>query len=360
MSLLPPVSKWHGAADVKLGKLSGASGGVADAQTFSFPTPPTQSWWGNCSHGPQQPLTERAPVPTSAGNIQRTATRPSKTASLPPHHIQLLYPWLGITFPRRRHQSSFVISSAHFPPGSSCDIRRNQAKSERATYPWRPTSCPPTHLPNFDPDLWTRARDHKRASGHKRHCPYSRSSSSTPTTANSDSQYPAVSRPAEPAPPISDEPIARMDTNMEDVGRVPAELTSSNTEPATIPTLDGWIESLMQCKQLAESDVQRLCEKVRLGFDSSFTPPLRAAWCRRAQPCSPPARLPARPSADLRARDAHRARLSARAPLVSTSANLTFCSLGTRGFARRVQCATRRMSAPCRPRPPPRRPLLID
>jgi hypothetical protein len=159
MSLLPPVSKWHGAADVKLGKLSGASGGVADAQTFSFPTPPTQSWWGNCSHGPQQPLTERAPVPTSAGNIQRTATRPSKTASLPPHHIQLLYPWLGITFPRRRHQSSFVISSAHFPPGSSCDIRRNQAKSERATYPWRPTSCPPTHLPNFDPDLWTRARD---------------------------------------------------------------------------------------------------------------------------------------------------------------------------------------------------------
>ena len=34
------------------------------------------------------------------------------------------------------------------------------------------------------------------------------------------------------------------------------------TEPATIPTLDGWIESLMTCKQLAESDVQRLCEKV--------------------------------------------------------------------------------------------------
>lgn len=49
---------------------------------------------------------------------------------------------------------------------------------------------------------------------------------------------------------------------MEDVGRVPAELTSSNFEPTTIPTLDGWIESLMNCKQLAESDVQRLCEKV--------------------------------------------------------------------------------------------------
>lgn len=34
------------------------------------------------------------------------------------------------------------------------------------------------------------------------------------------------------------------------------------TEPASIPTLDGWIEGLMNCKQLAESDVQRLCDKV--------------------------------------------------------------------------------------------------
>jgi len=34
------------------------------------------------------------------------------------------------------------------------------------------------------------------------------------------------------------------------------------SEPASIPTLDGWIESLMNCKQLAESDVQRLCDKV--------------------------------------------------------------------------------------------------
>jgi len=54
-----------------------------------------------------------------------------------------------------------------------------------------------------------------------------------------------------------------MDTNMEDVGRAPEGLTSANIEPATIPTLDGWIESLMACKQLAEVDVQRLCEKVR-------------------------------------------------------------------------------------------------
>jgi serine/threonine-protein phosphatase 2A catalytic subunit len=44
----------------------------------------------------------------------------------------------------------------------------------------------------------------------------------------------------------------------------PAQLSSvPASEPASIPTLDGWIESLMSCKQLAESDVQRLCEKVR-------------------------------------------------------------------------------------------------
>lgn len=51
---------------------------------------------------------------------------------------------------------------------------------------------------------------------------------------------------------------------MEDVGRVPTDLPPMPaSEPTTIPTLDGWIESLMNCKQLAEADVQRLCEKVR-------------------------------------------------------------------------------------------------
>jgi hypothetical protein len=56
-----------------------------------------------------------------------------------------------------------------------------------------------------------------------------------------------------------------MDTNMEDVSQ-PTELAPPlpTSEPATIPTLDGWIESLMNCKQLAEADVQRLCEKVPL------------------------------------------------------------------------------------------------
>lgn len=50
---------------------------------------------------------------------------------------------------------------------------------------------------------------------------------------------------------------------MEDVSRAPADVSPVQNEPATIPTLDGWIESLMKCKQLAEADVQRLCEKVR-------------------------------------------------------------------------------------------------
>ncbi len=56
-----------------------------------------------------------------------------------------------------------------------------------------------------------------------------------------------------------------MDTNMEDV-KMPEPMQMSSvptSEPTTIPTLDGWIESLMNCKQLAESDVQRLCDKVR-------------------------------------------------------------------------------------------------
>jgi serine/threonine-protein phosphatase 2A catalytic subunit len=57
-----------------------------------------------------------------------------------------------------------------------------------------------------------------------------------------------------------------MDTNMEDVKMPMADPMPMSapplTEPASIPTLDGWIESLMNCKQLAESDVQRLCDKV--------------------------------------------------------------------------------------------------
>lgn len=36
------------------------------------------------------------------------------------------------------------------------------------------------------------------------------------------------------------------------------------TDSQSIPTLDGWIESLMDCKQLAELDVSRLCDRVSI------------------------------------------------------------------------------------------------
>lgn len=48
---------------------------------------------------------------------------------------------------------------------------------------------------------------------------------------------------------------------MEDVNLKPQ--TPPMAEPTDIPTLDGWIEGLMNCKQLSEADVQRLCDKVR-------------------------------------------------------------------------------------------------
>jgi len=51
---------------------------------------------------------------------------------------------------------------------------------------------------------------------------------------------------------------------MEDVGRAPEGVSSAFiSEVKDAPMVDGWIESLMSCKQLAESDVQKLCEKVR-------------------------------------------------------------------------------------------------
>ena len=64
-----------------------------------------------------------------------------------------------------------------------------------------------------------------------------------------------------------------MDMKMDvDIGKVPEQhQLSAVSEPTTIPTLDGWIESLMGCKQLAEGDITRLCDRVGLTqalFDS--------------------------------------------------------------------------------------------
>lgn len=55
-----------------------------------------------------------------------------------------------------------------------------------------------------------------------------------------------------------------MDTKMDvDVGKSPEpHRLSPTSDPGSIPTLDGWIENLMNCKQLAENDVQRLCDRV--------------------------------------------------------------------------------------------------
>lgn len=55
-----------------------------------------------------------------------------------------------------------------------------------------------------------------------------------------------------------------MENNMEiDTVRSPEpHRLSPTTDPGSIPTLDGWIENLMNCKQLAENDVQRLCDRV--------------------------------------------------------------------------------------------------
>lgn len=57
-----------------------------------------------------------------------------------------------------------------------------------------------------------------------------------------------------------------MDNNMEiDTARSPEpHHLSPTSDPGSIPTLDGWIESLMTCKQLAEEDVRRLCDRVGL------------------------------------------------------------------------------------------------
>jgi hypothetical protein len=50
-----------------------------------------------------------------------------------------------------------------------------------------------------------------------------------------------------------------------DVGKAPEpHRLSPTSDPGSIPTLDGWIENLMNCKQLAESDVSRLCDRVSL------------------------------------------------------------------------------------------------
>ena len=55
-----------------------------------------------------------------------------------------------------------------------------------------------------------------------------------------------------------------MDTKMDVDITKPAEphKLSLTQDAGSIPTLDGWIETLMTCKQLSENDVSRLCDRV--------------------------------------------------------------------------------------------------
>lgn len=67
-----------------------------------------------------------------------------------------------------------------------------------------------------------------------------------------------------------------MDVKMEDVGKSPEpQETAIASEPPSIGTLDGWIDSLMSCKQLSEADVQRLCNKVPTLFPALVA---RVCW----------------------------------------------------------------------------------
>ncbi|RMY84947.1 hypothetical protein D0864_07430 [Hortaea werneckii] len=59
---------------------------------------------------------------------------------------------------------------------------------------------------------------------------------------------------------LRDQPLA--DTEMAEGGKV-AHTLGGTFDPPSIPSLDGWIENLMACKQLSEEDVRRLCEKAR-------------------------------------------------------------------------------------------------
>lgn len=67
---------------------------------------------------------------------------------------------------------------------------------------------------------------------------------------------------------------------MEDVGKLSepqGQPLNRIAEPMSISTLDGWIESLMECKPLAEADVLRLCERARevLQEESNVQPVVR-------------------------------------------------------------------------------------
>ena len=81
---------------------------------------------------------------------------------------------------------------------------------------------------------------------------------------------------------------------MEDVGKTPEPTDiPAVVEAPSIPTLDGWIENLMSCKQLSEGDVQKLCDKVGCSMElylqnssANTASGKRSARCRRKRTAS--------------------------------------------------------------------------
>lgn len=77
---------------------------------------------------------------------------------------------------------------------------------------------------------------------------------------------------------------------------VSAPMSPPAYPPAAVSDLDGWIETLRSCRPLAETDVERLCEKVRSrgdggrsGYQTSFltSDVLSALQARLVLACEP-------------------------------------------------------------------------
>lgn len=79
-----------------------------------------------------------------------------------------------------------------------------------------------------------------------------------------------------------------MDVKMEDVQKSPdtnEATVVTVTEAPSIAVVDGWIDSLMTCKQLSEADVQRLCDKVCRHAFQSIRPIRLTHSFRRVRSC---------------------------------------------------------------------------
>jgi hypothetical protein len=105
----------------------------------------------------------------------------------------------------------------------------------------------------------------------KRSLPFQRNLSSTPASLEASQPTRLLqpcSRPPKSTTQIHKHPTDILADDMDSKMDVdpPKETQphglSPSTDPGSIPTLDGWIENLMSCKQLAENDVQRLCDRV--------------------------------------------------------------------------------------------------